>query len=69
MISKSLMAKVFQNYAGRVRYWTCCGTIEKCSGTARNGNDKRRICEKCCEKWSLSVHAKLGKYDKDGTSK
>ncbi|KAM3725707.1 X-linked retinitis pigmentosa GTPase regulator [Dirofilaria immitis] len=57
-----------QNYSGRVRYWTCCGAVEKCSVMLRNStlNDKRRICPGCCEKWSLSVRAKFLKYHRNG---
>ncbi|VDM11802.1 unnamed protein product [Wuchereria bancrofti] len=53
-----------QNYSGRVRYWTCCGTVEKHPVMVRNSiiNDKRRVCRRCCEKWSCSVRAKFLKY-------
>uniref|UniRef100_A0A8R1TTY3 RCC1-like domain-containing protein n=1 Tax=Onchocerca volvulus TaxID=6282 RepID=A0A8R1TTY3_ONCVO len=56
-----------QNYSGRVRYWTCCGTVEKCPVMVRSStiNDKRRICPRCCEKWSCSVRAKFLKYGND----
>ncbi|VDN03308.1 unnamed protein product [Thelazia callipaeda] len=53
-----------QNHSGRVRYWTCCGDVENCTTVAHNrsGIDKRRICPKCCEKWSGAVRAKLFRH-------
>uniref|UniRef100_A0A0R3RYV6 Kinetochore-associated protein 1 n=1 Tax=Elaeophora elaphi TaxID=1147741 RepID=A0A0R3RYV6_9BILA len=59
-----------QNYSGRVRYWTCCGAVEKYPMTVRNStiNDKRRICPRCCEKWSCSVRTKFLKYENDANN-
>ncbi|VIO87205.1 Uncharacterized protein BM_BM3167 [Brugia malayi] len=54
-----------QNYSGRVRYWACCGTVEKHPVMVRNNiiNDKRGVCRRCFEKWSCSVRAKFLEYE------
>ncbi|KHN74126.1 X-linked retinitis pigmentosa GTPase regulator -like protein [Toxocara canis] len=52
-----------QNLGSRVRYWSCCGSVEKC-GAAR-GNvaaEKRRVCAKCCDAWKCAIKSKFSKY-------
>lgn len=46
----------------RIRYWNCCGTIEKYNNM-RNipTNDRKRVCSKCSEVWKQAVKSKLAK--------
>uniref|UniRef100_A0A915ATI5 RCC1-like domain-containing protein n=2 Tax=Parascaris univalens TaxID=6257 RepID=A0A915ATI5_PARUN len=53
-----------QNVGSRVRYWSCCGSVEKC-GSSRTSviAEKRRICSKCSDAWTSSVKSKFSKYE------
>uniref|UniRef100_A0A0M3K994 Regulator of chromosome condensation (RCC1)-like protein n=1 Tax=Anisakis simplex TaxID=6269 RepID=A0A0M3K994_ANISI len=53
----------FKNMGNRIRYWSCCGNVEKFNASSSSlNNEKRRICSKCSDAWRCAIKSKFSRY-------